>query len=217
MEKPIDAYWKLRLTEVKQALEKNRFEVFVADQVEAVVTVVLEQIWPGVAPRSVSWGGSVSFVQTGLYHRVREMPGVTVLDTYDKKLTEDEKLERRRQALLADLFFTSTNAITESGHLVNLDMVGNRVAALTFGPRQVVVVAGRNKIVADLESAWDRIKNYAAPVNCMRLDKQTPCAATGYCQDCKSPDRICNTWTITEKAFPKGRIKIVLVNADLGF
>jgi hypothetical protein len=217
MEMPIDTYWKLRLIEVKQALEKNHFEAFVVDQAEAALAVVLEHIWPVVAPRSVSWGGSVSFVQTGLYHRVREMSGVTVIDTYDKKLTEDEKLERRRQALLTDLFFTGTNAITESGHLVNLDMVGNRVAALTFGPRHVVVVAGRNKIVHDLESAWDRIKSYAAPVNCMRLDKQTPCAATGYCQDCKSPDRICNTWTITEKAFPKGRVKIILVNADLGF
>ena len=118
---------------------------------------------------------------------------------------------------MVDLFFTSTNAVTESGHLVNLDMIGNRIAALTFGPRFVVVLVGRNKIVPDLENAWDRIKNYAAPVNCMRLEKKTPCQATSYCQDCSGPERICNTWTITEKSFPKNRVKIVLINEDLGF
>ena len=126
-------------------------------------------------------------------------------------------MERRRQALLVDLFFTSTNAVTESGHLVNLDMIGNRIAALTFGPKFVVVLVGRNKIVPDLETAWDRIKNYAAPVNSMRLEKKTPCQTTSFCQDCSSPDRICNTWTITEKAFPKNRVKIILINEDLGF
>jgi hypothetical protein len=79
------------------------------------------------------------------------------------------------------------------------------------------VLAGRNKIVPDLEAAWDRIKNYAAPVNAMRLEKKTPCQATSFCQDCSSPDRICNTWTITEKAYPKQRVKILLINEDLGF
>ena len=93
----------------------------------------------------------------------------------------------------------------------------NRIAALTFGPRYVIVLAGRNKLVADLEGAWERIKSYAAPVNSMRLGKKTPCAATGFCQDCKSPQRICNTWTITEKSFPKGRVRIVLINDDLAF
>jgi hypothetical protein len=116
-----------------------------------------------------------------------------------------------------DLFVTGSNAITVDGTLVNLDMIGNRVGALTFGPRNVIVLAGRNKIVTDLDEAMYRIKNYVAPVNAMRLDKKTPCIKTSYCQDCKSPDRICNTWTITEKAFPPKRIKVVLVNEDLGF
>ena len=118
---------------------------------------------------------------------------------------------------MTDLFITGTNAITTSGHLINLDMIGNRIAALTFGPRNVVVLAGRNKVVADLEAAWERIKAYAAPVNSMRLGMKTPCAATGVCHDCTSPQRICNTWTITEKSFPKGRVRVVLINEDLGF
>ena len=139
-----------------------------------------------------------------------------VLDTFDKKISSEEMIERRRKALLVDLFITGTNAITETGQLVNLDMIGNRIGALTFGPKWVIVLVGRNKLAADLDEAMFRVKNFVAPVNSMRLDKKTPCVKTSYCQECKSPDRICNTWTITEKAFPKGRVKIVLINEDLG-
>jgi hypothetical protein len=126
-------------------------------------------------------------------------------------------LERRRQALLVDLFITGSNAVTETGQLVNLDMFGNRVGAITFGPKHVVVLVGRNKIVTDVDEAMLRIKNYVAPVNTMRLKKKTPCRKTSYCEECNSPDRICNTWTITEKSFPKGRVKVLLINEDMGF
>ena len=105
--------------------------------------------------------------------------------------------------------------MTETGKLVNLDMYGNRIAAITFGPKHVVILVGRNKIVPDVDEAMFRIKNYAAPINAMRLDKKTPCVKTSYCEE--SSDRICNTWTITEKSFPKGRIKIILINEDMGF
>lgn len=217
MDKPIEHYWKLRIDALKTTLEKNNFEVHLAPRPEDAVRIVTEDILPTVKPASISWGGSRTFVECGLYKKLREMSGVNIIDTYDTTLSDADKMEQRRQALLVDLFFTSTNAITESGHLVNLDMIGNRIAALTFGPKSVVVLAGRNKIVPDLESAWDRIKNYAAPVNTMRLEKKTPCQATSFCQNCNSPDRICNTWAITEKAFPKHRVKIVLINEDLGF
>jgi hypothetical protein len=99
---------------------------------------------------------------------------------------------------------------------VNLDMMGNRIGGITFGPKNVIILLGRNKIVPDLDDAMFRIKNYVAPINAMRLDMNTPCSKTSYCEECKSPDRICNTWTITEKSFPKGRVKIVLINEDLG-
>jgi LUD domain len=217
MEKPINHYWQLRLEHLKTALEKNNFEVYLAPRTEDVARIVTEDILPAVNPTSMSWGGSRTFVECGLYRQLGTMGNMNVIDTYDTKISDPEKMERRRQALLVDLFFTSTNAVTENGHLVNLDMIGNRIAALTFGPKFVVVLVGRNKIVPDLETAWDRIKNYAAPVNTMRLEKKTPCQATSFCQDCSSPDRICNTWTITEKAFPKNRVKIVLINDDLGF
>lgn len=115
-----------------------------------------------------------------------------------------------------DLFLTGSNAVTESGILVNLDMIGNRVAALIFGPKYVLIVVGRNKLVPDLERGMARVKNVAAPLNAIRHNCKTPCVTTSFCHDCQSPDRICNTWMITEKAYPKGRIKVVLINEDLG-
>ena len=217
MENPIENYWKARLTELKEILTENNFEVFVAENTDEAKSIVLEKIIPEIAPKSVSWGGSLTFVATGLYDVLKNDNDLNVLDTYDKTLSPEESLERRRQSLLVDLFITGSNAVTESGQLVNLDMIGNRVGALTFGPKNVIILVGRNKIVPDLDEAMFRIKNYAAPVNTMRLDKKTPCAKTSFCVDCKSPDRICNTWTITEKSFPKKRVKIIMINKDLGF
>jgi L-lactate utilization protein LutB len=215
MEKPIENFWSLRLADVKDALEANSFEVHIAENVDAAKKIVRE-ILPRTGAKSISWGGSVTHVETGLYEELKNYPGLEVLDTYDKGISPEEMLERRRRSLLVDLFVTGTNAVTETGKLVNLDMLGNRVAAITFGPRNVIVITGRNKVVPDIEDAMQRVKNYAAPANAMRLDKKTPCVKTSICEECRSPDRICNSWTITEKSFPKGRIKIVLINQDLG-
>ncbi len=217
MQKPIENYWKLRLEILKERLEDNNFDAYVADSLEDVKRIVLNDIIPGMNAKSVSWGGSVTFVETKLYAALKDSEELDVLDAYDKSFTPEEALERRRQSLLTDLYITGTNAITEDGELVNLDMIGNRVAAITFGPKNVIILIGRNKITVDTHDAMVRVKNYAAPVNTMRLDKKTPCAATSFCQDCKSPERICNSWVITEKSFPKGRIKVVLINDDLGF
>lgn len=217
MDKPIENYWETRLTDLKEVLDANNFETFIAVSTDAAKSIVLEKIIPKLAPKSVSWGGSITFVATGLYDLLKKNNDLNVLDTYDKNLSPEEGLERRRQSLLVDLFITGSNAVTEAGQLVNLDMFGNRICGITFGPKNVIVIVGRNKIVPDLDEAMFRIKNYAAPVNAMRLDKKTPCAKTSFCSDCKSPDRICNTWTITEKSFPKGRVKVVLINQDLGF
>jgi hypothetical protein len=217
MNQPTANYWKLRLGEVKTALESNNFEVFVADDCRAAAQVVTADILPGLDVKTISWGGSMTFqAADGLYERLKNDADFDVLDTFDKNIPGPEKQERRRKALLADLFITGTNAITESGQLVNLDMIGNRIGALTFGPRWVIILVGRNKLVANLDDAMYRIKNYVAPANSMRLDKKTPCVKTSFCEECNSPDRICNTWTITEKSFPKGRVKIVLINEDLG-
>jgi L-lactate utilization protein LutB len=217
MEKPIENYWKGRLVGVKDALERNSFEAFLADNAAKAKEIVQMEILVKTGAKSVSWGGSLTFTSTGLYDAMKNHPDLEVLDVFDKGLSDEQKVELRRRALLVDLFITGTNAVTETGKLVNLDMYGNRIAAITFGPKHVVVLVGHNKIVPDVEEAMFRIKNYAAPVNAMRLDKKTPCVKTSYCEDCKSSDRICNTWTITQKSFPKGRIKVVLINEDMGF
>ncbi len=216
MDKPIEQFWKIRLAEVKTNLEGNNFEVFLADDAAMAQQIVLEDILPATGARRISWGGSMTFVTTGLYELLKGRPDLEIIDTFDKTIAPVQMLERRRQALLTDLFFTGSNAITEQGVLVNLDSIGNRVAAITFGPKNVVILAGRNKIVSDLEEAMYKVKNQTAPINAMRLDKRTPCVKTSFCEDCKSPDRICNHWTITEKSSPKGRVKVVLVNEVLG-
>ncbi|MFO7708332.1 MAG: lactate utilization protein [Desulfobacterales bacterium] len=216
MDKPLEHYWSIRLADLKTSLEGNNFQVFLAEDPAAAHRIVMEEILPVCGARSVGWGGSLTAVGTGLFQAIQGRKDLETIDTLDKQVSAEEFLERRRRSMLVDLFITGTNAITEDGQLVNLDMLGNRVAAITFGPKHVVIIAGRNKIVPSVDEAMFRVKNIAAPANAMRLDKKTPCVKTSYCEECKSPDRICNSWTITEKSFPKGRVKVILVNQDLG-
>jgi L-lactate utilization protein LutB len=216
MENPVANYWNARLKNVKEALEANNFKVFLAGNGDQAREILLHDVLPGSGAGSVAFGGSMTVTGTGVYDALKAMPGLEILDTYDRSIPSEEVLERRRQALLVDLFICGTNAVTETGTLVNLDMIGNRIGGLTFGPKQVAVLVGRNKIVPDLEKAMFRIKNFAAPANAMRLDKKAPCVKTGYCEECKTPQRICNTWTITEKSYPKGRVTIILINEDMG-
>ena len=217
MPTPINNYWQLKLEAVKQRLEDNKFDVYIADSAKKAKDIALSTIIPPLGAKTLSWGGSVSFVSTGLFHALKDNPDFEVINTFDQSLSAEQKFELRRRSLMADLFITGTNAITEDGQLVNLDMIGNRVAAIMWGPKHVLIIVGRNKICANIEDAMHRIKNYAAPVNCMNLNKKTPCVKTGFCHECSSPDRICNYWTIMEKSLQQGRIKIILVNEELGF
>ena len=217
MSDPIDMYWEKRIEKCKAAFEKNNFEVHTTARVGEVKQLILDAILPQLGAKTVSWGDSISMVSSGILQAVEQLPGITLIKTFEEGVPREELIARRRQALLVDLFLTGSNAITECGKLVNLDMVGNRVAGLTCGPKHVIVVAGRNKIVDGVAAAMARVKNYAAPMNAIRhTGWKTPCVKTACCMDCKSPDRICNTWTITEKSYPRGRIKIILVNQDLG-
>ena len=217
MKNPIHNYWSKRLADLKVALESNNFDVYIADNQKQAHQIVEDELIPALDLKTVSWGGSMTVIATGLYDNLKKNTDLEMIDTLNSNIPFEEMIERRRQALLVDLFITGTNAVTETGQLVNLDMIGNRIGGLTFGPKWVILLIGRNKLVTNLDDAMYRIKNFVAPVNSMRLDKKTPCVKTSYCEECKSPDRICNTWTITEKSFPKGRIKVVLINEDLGF
>lgn len=216
MQTPIQKFWNTRLQSCKEALEKNNFEAFIAPTPADAGKIVLNEILPQIDVKSVSWGDSLTLHETGILEFFKEDPAFDLIETFDEQVPRAEIIERRRQALLTDLFFSGTNAVVESGMLVNLDMIGNRVGGMVFGPKWVVIMVSRNKIVSDLEQAMERIKILAAPANAIRHGQKTPCVKTAYCMDCNSPARICNVWTIHEKSYPKGRIKVILINQDLG-
>jgi len=209
-------YWELRLFNCKEALEENNFSAFIAETPSDSKKIIIDRILPELDVASVSWGDSMTLYATDILPYFREKSEIRLIETFGETISREKSIERRKEAILTDLFFTGTNAVTASGMLVNLDMIGNRVGGITFGPKHVVIVVGRNKIVSNLEEAMNRIKNFAAPANAIRHGKKTPCVKTSFCMECQSPDRICNVWTIHEKSHPKGRIKVILINQDLG-
>ena len=203
------------LENTQKNLESRGFEVYIAADESEAEKIFFEKILPQTGAKSVSWGGSLSVFQI-FGDSLKKHPGIDFLDTQEEGVDWEVLCERRRQALLSDLFLMGANAVTQTGQLVNLDATGNRIGGLTFGPKSVVVFAGMNKIVPDLDSAFERIRKTVAPQNSARLGFDTPCAKTGKCHDCKSPNRICNMWSIVERPFPENRIKVVIVEKELG-
>lgn len=168
------------------------------------------------AAQSVGFGGSRTIVDLDVQETFSQQ-GKEILNHSAPGLSPEEKMNVMRRQLTCDLFLTGSNAVTLSGWLVNIDGNGNRVAAMTFGPKQVIVVAGRNKLVdGDLQAAIDRIKQYAAPPNAKRLNLNTPCAKTGFCSNCNSPERICRITTVIDRKSRAMDIRVLVVNADLG-
>lgn len=166
---------------------------------------------------TVGFGGSMSIVGLEVEARLREM-GKEILNHGSPDFSRDEKMEIMRRQLTCDLFLSGTNALTLSGELVNIDATGNRVAAMFFGPRKVIVVAGRNKLVdGTVHDAITRVKNWATPPNAKRLNFKTPCASTGFCSDCNSPDRLCRVTTVIDRKPRFTDVRVLVVNADLGF
>ena len=163
----------------------------------------------------VSWGGSMTMEALGVIDRVKK-GGWRVIDRSTAQ-SQEEKIEIMRRALLCDTYLTGANAISEDGEIVNVDGNGNRVAAMTFGPKSVIVACGMNKVVKTAEDAISRARNTAAPVNAQRFNIRTPCKTTGSCADCKSTDSICSYIVRTRLCKPAGRIKVVLVGETLGF
>lgn len=199
------------------ALRHNHFEVFFAHNTAEASAIFFRDIFPGLQVETVSWGDSETMKATGVLNELRKNPELSVIDSFAPGMSRKQKIYWRRQALLTDLFLTGSNALTQKGQLVNLDMIGNRVGGITFGPKHVVLFIGINKITANLEEAMHRARTIAAPRNAIRHEGfRTPCHKTGVCMDCNSPDRICNVWTITEKSYPAGRIKVILIGEELG-
>ena len=164
----------------------------------------------------VTCGGSETLFKTGVIDYLRS-GRYDFLDRYKEGITREEVTEIFRQAFLADAYFVSSNAITEDGEIYNVDGNGNRVAAMLFGPDKVIIICGVNKIVKDLDAAIKRNRELAAPMNTKRLNKKTPCAKVGYCMDCRSPERICNEYTLIKRQRDKDRIHVIFLNENLGF
>lgn len=207
----------IRLESAQEALQKNGFAASIHPTAKEAARFVAEDMLPITDPKIVGFGGSTTVIQSGLLDLIRAKSGITLLDTTDRSLSREQIIELRRQALLSDFFLASSNAVTMDGRLLNLDMIGNRVGAMHFGPHKVALLVGRNKLCENMDQARIRVKELAAPMNTMRIGSKTPCVKTGRCSECKSPERICNVWTVTEKCFPPQRIHILLINEDAGF
>ena len=197
---------------VAEALNKRFFEAYYCSDRESGLQKVLELI-----PQNhvVSWGGTSTVDELGIKDALRQR-GQAVIDRDTAKDAQERK-EMLKKALTCDTFLMSSNAISSDGELVNIDGTGNRVAALCFGPDQVVVVAGMNKVAGDLDDAMGRARQVAAPINAQRFQLKTPCSVNGLCGNCKGADCICAQIVTTRVCKPAGRIKVVLIGEDLGF
>jgi hypothetical protein len=165
---------------------------------------------------TVSMGGSVTMVETGVVDALRKAD-VDLLDRYAPDLAPPEVMAILKRGLTSDVVVSGVNAVTEYGELVFIDCTCNRVAPILFGPDKVLLITGANKIVPDVEEGIARIKNFVAPTNAKRLNRKTPCAETSECADCSSPDRICNATVVIHKQLFKNRIKVFIVGEDLGY
>jgi hypothetical protein len=165
---------------------------------------------------TVGCGDSVTLEQTGVFEDLRNRD-VDFLDKFDPSLTREEKRKIYLRNFSADTFITGANAITMDGKIFNIDGNGSRVAPMLYGPEQVIVVAGANKITKDAEAAIKRTRQIAAPLDAKRLNKSTPCTSLGRCIDCGHRERICNDFVLIAGQFVKDRIKVIIVNEELGY
>ena len=205
-------YYDKRGALLVKNLKNRHFDAYYCGTKEEALEKALSLIPAG---DSVGWGGSMTCQQIGLLDAVRA-GNYRAIDR-DACETMEEREEAMRKALLSDTFLTSANAISLDGQMVNIDGNGNRVAAIVYGPKQVIVVAGMNKVVDSLDAAITRARTVAAPMNQQRFGLPNPCGATGSCGDCKTETCICNQILITRHCRPVGKIKFILVGEDLGF
>lgn len=209
---PKQKYYENVAATIIQNLNNRQMNGYYCPDKESAVQKVLELIPAGA---SIGWGGSQTLMETGILQAVGN-GSYRVIDR-DKAVTPEEQKQVYGQIFGCDYFLMSTNAITLEGELVNVDGRGNRVSFLCYGPEHVIVVAGMNKIVTDTDAGIKRTRNIAAPPNTVRLNRSTPCAVTGRCADCLSPDSICSQTVITRRSHIPGRITVILVGEELGY
>lgn len=213
MDKNVAWFLQKRVEKTIQNLAKRNMDALYVEDETRLLEIIKELIPAG---STVGVGDSMTLFETGVIDFLRT-GDFNFLDKYREGITREEKKKMYRECFSADTFLCSTNALTEEGELYNIDGNGSRVAAMLYGPEQVIIVAGINKIVRNLEEAENRVRQYAAPIDAKRLGKNTPCAITGHCVDCSSKERICNDFVVIKGQFVRGRIKVILVGKELGY
>lgn len=210
---PKKTYYETAAKTIISKLSYRRMKGYYCATADEAKALVMELVTPG---SKVSFGGSVTLAETGITDALRSRTDLTL---YDRSTctTPEEIKEVYRNSFFCDSYLMSTNAITLDGELINIDGTANRVAALCYGPDQVIVVAGINKIVSDIESGYKRVKNIASPQNALRLERQTPCAANGKCGNCINDSCMCSQTVITRRSAVPDRIKVILVGESLGY
>jgi L-lactate utilization protein LutB len=206
------AGYKVKSETIIKNLHKRNMEGYYVDTKEEAVELVMSLI---KQEDIVSWGGSYTIDELGI-KKLLEEKQIAVIDR-DKAKTPEERVKLMKQALTADVFLTSANAITMDGELMNVDGNGNRLAAYNYGPDSVIVVAGMNKVVPELSHALAKVRLDATVPNAVRLNCQTPCSITGKCAECTMKDTLCGQILITRYCKPQNRIKVILVGENLGF
>lgn len=213
MEKNIKKLLEIKEKEMIKSFQKNNMTLMFVENRNELISY-LKNIF--INQKTVALGGSVTLNQLGVIDLLRNSD-VKFIDRYEENITKEELKERFRAAFSADLFLTSTNALTIDGCLYNIDGTGNRVAPLIYGPDEVIVIAGLNKIFESEEEAISHIRHVSAPANAIRLNKNTPCAIAGKCSDCLSHDRICSSYVKLSHQSQINRIKIIIVEENLGY
>ena len=205
-------YYKNLSATVMKGFEKRHMESYYCDSIEEARNLALSLV-PENA--TASFGGSVTLAETGILDALRNRKDITLYDR-DTANSPEEVKKIMHDALSCDYYFMSSNAITHDGELINIDGNGNRVAALIYGPENVIIVAGMNKICKNVEEGLSRTRNLASPQNCIRLGKNNPCAINGVCGNCLA-DTICDQIVVTRASRVPKRIKVILVGEELGF
>ncbi len=193
-------------------LEKRNMEGYYFASAAACTEAILSTLPKGSV---IGWGGSESIKECGLLEEIQK-GGYELLDRSLAR-TPEESRQIYAKTVLADYYLMSTNAITLGGELINIDGNGNRVACLIQGPSHVIIIAGMNKVVSDVPGGVARVRNMASPANAIRLNRNLPCAASGVCHDCLSPECFCNQIEVTRRSMHPDRIKIYLVGEELGY
>jgi hypothetical protein len=203
----------LRVERTLTALRKNNFGARYIPSAADAAGEILAMVPDGAV---VGVGGSMTLNEIGFFEKAATRQ-LTLLNPSPQQMTVEEFINTRRRILLADVFLCSSNAVTEDGQLYNVDGTGNRVAGMTFGPKKVILACGINKIVTDVDEARKRVREWAAPLNARRLNLETPCAKTGVCVDCASPQRICNVYSLISKRPTRTEVMVLLIGERLGF